>query len=46
MTSLRAEVKTELRCNVCDDITVEEKCDVQCKIERCSSVTVLDLVLF
>jgi len=28
MTSLRAEIKTELRCNVCDDITAEEKDDI------------------
>ena len=27
-TSLRAEMKTELRHNVCNDITVKEKCDV------------------
>ncbi len=26
--SLKTEVKTELRCNVCDNITVKEECDI------------------
>jgi len=28
MTFLRAKIKTELRYNVCNDVTVEEECDV------------------
>jgi len=27
-TSLRVEIKIKLRCNVCDETTVKEKCDV------------------
>ncbi len=25
---LEIEIKTKLRCNVCNDITAEEKCDI------------------
>jgi len=28
MISLKAEMKTELRCNVCDETTAEKECDV------------------
>ena len=28
MTSLRTEMKMKLRCNVCDDVTVKEECNV------------------
>jgi len=46
MTSLRAEIKTELRHNVCDNVTVKEKYNIQCKIKRYSLITVLSLMLF
>ncbi len=46
MIFLEAETKTELRCNVCDDITVKEKCDVQCRAERYLLIIILSLVLF
>jgi len=36
----------KLRCNVCDDTTVEEKCNRQYETERCLSITVSDSVLF
>ncbi len=46
MISLRAEMKTELRCNVCDNVTMKEKCDVWCEAERYSSIIISDLMLF
>jgi len=44
--SLKAEAKTELRCNVCDDATAEEVCDVQHRAEKYSLITVLSSMLF
>ncbi len=46
MTFLRAETKIELRCNVCNDVTVKEVCNVQHRAERYSLIAVLNLVLF
>ncbi len=46
MTSLRAEMKTELRCNVCNDVTVKEKCDEWHRAERYSLIIILDSALF
>ncbi len=46
MTFLRAEAKIELRCNVCNDITAEEECDVWCRAEKYSLIAVLNLMLF
>ena len=46
MTFLRAEMKTELRCNVYDDVIVKEECDVQCRAERYSLVIILNSVFF
>ncbi len=45
-TSLRTEMKIELRHNVCDDIIVKEKCNIQYKAERYSLIIVLNLALF
>jgi len=36
----------KLRYNVCDDATVKEICSVQHRVERCSSIMILNLVLF
>ncbi len=44
--SLRAETKMKLRHNVCNDATVKEKCDVQCRAERCLLIVILSLMLF
>jgi len=46
MTSLRTETKIKLRCNVCNDITVKEKCNVWCRAERYSLIVILDLMFF
>ncbi len=46
MISLRTETKTELRHNMCDDIIVKEECCIQCKVERCSLIMILDSTLF
>ena len=46
MTFLRTETKMKLRCNVCDDTITEEKCDMQCRVERYSLIIILNLVLF
>jgi len=39
-------MKTELRCNVYDDVIVKEECDVQCRAERYSLVMILNSVFF
>jgi hypothetical protein len=36
----------KLRCNVCNNATVKEECNMQCKAERCSLIIVLNLILF
>ncbi len=46
MTFLRAEMKTELRCNVCDETIVKEKCNVWCRAERYSLIIISDSALF
>ncbi len=46
MISLRTEVKTELRYNVCDDAITEEKCCIQCKVKEYSLIAALSSVLF
>ena len=46
MTSLRAEVKMKLRCNVCDDIIIKKKYNVQCRAERYSLIVISDSALF
>ncbi len=46
MTFLRVEIKIKLKCNVCDDITVKEKCCIWCKAERYSLIIILNLTLF
>ncbi len=46
MISLRTETKMKLRCNVYNDITVKEKCNVQYKAERYSLIIILNLMLF
>ncbi len=46
MIFLRAEIKTELRCNVYNDVIVEEKCCIWCEAERCLSIIISDLTLF
>jgi len=35
-----------LRCNVCDDVTVKEKCDIWCEAERYLLIIISDLTLF
>ncbi len=46
MTFLRAETKIKLRCNVCNNVTVKEECDMQCKAERYSLIIILNSILF
>ncbi len=46
MIFLETEIKTELRCNMCDDVTVKEKCNIQYKAERYLLIIVLSLMLF
>jgi len=46
MTLLRAEIKMKLRCNVCNDATVKEECDIQYKVEKCLLIMILSLMLF
>ena len=46
MTLSETEAKMKSECNVCDNATVKEKCDIQCKAERCSLIVVLDSVFF
>jgi len=46
MTSSETEMKMKSGHNVCDDITVKEKCNIWCKAERYSSITVSDLMFF
>ncbi len=46
MISLEIEIKTELRCNVYNDVTVKEKCCIWCKVKKCSSIIILNLTLF
>ena len=46
MTSLETEVKTKSEHNVCDDVTVKEKCNIQHRTERYLLIVILDSVLF
>ncbi len=46
MIFLRTEIKTELRCNVYDDIIAEEECCVWCRAERYLLIIILNLILF
>ncbi len=46
ITFLRTEIKTELRCNMYNDVIAEEKCNIWCRAERCSLITVLSLIFF
>ena len=46
MTFLRAEIKMKLKCNICNDITVKEECNVQYKTERYSLIIILSSAFF
>ena len=46
MTSLRVEMKTELRHNMCDNITAEEECDIQHRAEKYLLIIILSSALF
>ena len=46
MISLEIEIKTELRCNVYNDVTVKEKCCIWCKVKKYSLIIILNLTLF
>jgi len=46
MIFLRVRIKTELRYNVCNDVTVKEECNMQHRAERCLLIVVLNLILF
>ncbi len=46
MILLEAEMKTKLRYNVYNNVTVKEKCNVWCRAERYSLIAVLNLAHF
>jgi len=45
-TFSETETKMKLRCNVHDDVTVKEKCNIQSRAERYSLIAVLSSALF